>query len=602
MKKIIAIICSLLTLCFTLAGCGEQTEQPKTETENTPMATEVPADITEKTDYVTETWVAVEIPFTASASIKEISEAEMDVTFKNRSTGTELTMPAFWDGDKDWKVRFAPTQCGIWDFTSKATGADLGLDGKTGTVACNAYKGDLDIYKHGFVKTQENVKYFTYADGTPFFYLGDTHWTMLTEEFDKAGKNAGSIETDSHFKYIVDRRVAQHFTVYQSEPIGHSYDATNGIQKSDISGFQIQDKYFKYIADAGLVHANSQLMFPSEISKKFFEDEAFVRSVSRYWVARYGAYPVMWTLGQEVDDDYFGKNDITPVNNPYKTIAKYIGEADPYKSPLTAHQENACNVGAKGGVPVADASWGGKTTINKPSSFMYLSEHTWWGVQWRPDIASQNSFTAPKDYWDNSTKPAVIYEARYEQLYTGNFGARATGWIAYLCGMFGYGYGGQDMWYYQTTYAGDEESTDGYEVINPDAKKITWGELIMRTTGDELTYMRGFLESVGWWKLVPDFATGTAYVKDVSDKTTFYAVAHDGNDVYVGYFYDQTENATGKFVGLDTKVTYTAQWFNPVTGEYTLIDTEIKAEDGEYPIPGKPAKQDMVLLVTKNAK
>jgi len=43
-------------------------------------------------------------------------------------------------------------------------------------------KGDLDIYKHGFIQAEAGCKYMTYADGTPFFYLGDTHWGMYREE------------------------------------------------------------------------------------------------------------------------------------------------------------------------------------------------------------------------------------------------------------------------------------------------------------------------------------------------------------------------------------------------------------------------------------
>ena len=36
---------------------------------------------------------------------------------------------------------------------------------------------------------------------------------MLKEEIDSAGTNAGNVNTDSHFKYIVDKRIEQGFTV-----------------------------------------------------------------------------------------------------------------------------------------------------------------------------------------------------------------------------------------------------------------------------------------------------------------------------------------------------------------------------------------------------
>ena len=40
-----------------------------------------------------------------------------------------------------------------------------------------------------------------------------------------------------------------------------------------------------------------------------------IEKLSRYWVARYAAYPVMWTTAQETDDDYYGT--VKPDENPW---------------------------------------------------------------------------------------------------------------------------------------------------------------------------------------------------------------------------------------------------------------------------------------------
>ncbi len=608
MKKILSLLSLLLIAVVMFSGCGQQpvekqddvvTDDPNEDVINV-VVDETP-DVTEATDYVTEKWVAAEIPFTATNEIKNIQDAEVDVTFVNRTTGTKMVMPAFWDGGTDWKVRFAPTECGIWDYTLAFTGADLGITAAGGTLACNTYKGDLDIYKHGFVNAYGN-KYFSYADGTPFFYLGDTHWGMLGEEFDSAGPNAGDIQTDSHFKYIVDKRIEQGFTVYQSEPIGHGFVATDGITKTDMRGFQKCDQYFQYIAEKGMVHANAELLFPGEVTDKFIEDTELIRAASRYWVARYGAYPVMWTLGQEIDNDYFGKNNITTENNPYVVMAKYIAECDPYKSPLTGHQENTSLVGAKGGVPSIRA---GKACINEPSVFLGNSAHTWWGVQWHPAMDQQYNFLLVKDFWENGEgKPAVLYETLYECLDTNNYGARAKSWIAYLSGLYGCGYGCQDIWYYKSEYGKNSESRDGNITVTLEDKQITWGEAIKLPTGDQLGYMRQFFEKLAWWKLVPDFEGVNAYQSNKENNSALYAVAYNKDKVYVAYFYNENEDAAGTLINMNQKATYTAQWFNPVTNEYTLIDNAIKPEKiGEtygYNIPNKPTAQDMVLIVTKN--
>ena len=204
MKKIIISV-FLLVLCFSfilqLASCSDPnettlhtdiTEQDsenttkqsvttEKETEMTDAITErLPDDITENTDYVTETWTAIDINFETDREYAEKEQLYVifDAIFTNRETKTTLTIPGFWYGGNTFTVRFAPTEYGIWDFETVCE-TDASLNGKSGTVAANAYKGDLLIYKHGFVTTN-GTKHFVYADGTPFFYLGDTHWNTVT--------------------------------------------------------------------------------------------------------------------------------------------------------------------------------------------------------------------------------------------------------------------------------------------------------------------------------------------------------------------------------------------------------------------------------------
>ena len=214
--------------------------------------------------YTTEQWIAVDIALKASETIRDITEAAVTARFTHRESGTVLFMPGFWDGGRNWKIRFAPTKCGSWDFSLITEGKELGLADVTGTLLCTPYTGEHEIYRRGFVRTEPGVRHFVYDDGTPFFYLGDTHWNMAAEEFDSAGDRAGDLQTDSHFRYIVDKRAAQGFTVYQSEPIGARFQVADGfITEEDVVGFQDFDRYFACIADRGLVHANAQLIFPS---------------------------------------------------------------------------------------------------------------------------------------------------------------------------------------------------------------------------------------------------------------------------------------------------------------------------------------------------
>ena len=108
----------------------------------------------------------------------------------------------------------------------------------------------MDIYKHGFIKTVPDKKYFVYDDETPFFYLGDTHWSLGDETVDMV-------------KTICAHRAAQNFTVIQSEPIGAGFQLHDGLTQADIEGFRDYDKKFDIIAQNGLVHANAEFFFPA---------------------------------------------------------------------------------------------------------------------------------------------------------------------------------------------------------------------------------------------------------------------------------------------------------------------------------------------------
>ncbi len=546
----------------------------------------------------TELWQALEIPFTAKNVINDIDDAWADVVFTHKETGIVITMPAFWDGGIEWKVRFAPTKIGQWSYVVKEIkGASVGIDGISGTFEATEYTGDLEIYKRGFIKTIPDTRYFVYDDGTPFFYLGDTHWAMLAEEIDEPGPHAVDIQTDSHFKYIVDKRVQQNFNVYQSEPNGKNYNIWDGIGEEDIIDFKRVDRYFKYIADKGMVHANALYIFPAEIIEKFF-DEDFIYSLSRFWVARYACYPVLWTLGQEVDRCYFGKNGLTVENNPYKAMCRFIYQLDPYKHPITAHQENAMRTGAYGGAVVQITYAEDKPVVrkNEISAFYGMKEHTWWGAQWRPEIHIQHNFDIPKDYWNNGEgKVSINYETRYDYLYTKNFGARANGWISVLNGMFGYGYGAADIWAYKNRYSFNVSSFDGIETVYPAEKEMPWGISVNMATGDHMTLMRAFFENFDWYNLIPDFDEGNAFKK--TDKQGFYTAAHIGNEKYVVYLYNRTKDSAGKLVNMDEKASYRVEWFNTRTGEFIKINDNFVGS--EFDLPQKPDNEDYVLVATK---
>ena len=555
---------------------------------------------TQKVSQDIEVWNCLEIPFAADKTYNNPllgdEFCEMDVVFTH-TDGTVISRPAFWDGENVFKVRFAPTKAGKWSYIT-ICGNDKALDGQKGTVKTFGYSGDLAVYKHGFLTISDNCRYFTHNDGTPFFYLGDTHWSLPFEAFESS--NIPGIE--SQFKYIVDTRIEQGFTVFQSEPIQAKNltgkDLTYNLSSfgpEDLGGFANLDRKFKYLADKGMVHANAQLFFTYELAENnaYYSDE-YLDKLARYWVARYGAYPVMWTTAQEADNDfYFERPSDQKVfdsnSNPWKKVLKSIYKYDAYRHPLTAHMEYAW---------YDDAVNNGGGTIASNSSFNSVEGHNWFAAQWSPPKDGGIDFRLPKDFWDSKpTKPTVNYEGQYDHFWTNTFGARMQGWTAYLNGMFGYGYGCAGIWLILNEYPDDaaglyDLDNDSSEELTKEVKRTPWNKSLFLPAAEQMgKVMRPFFESMEWWRLTPRFNDE----QWSSLGGSFYSLATIDNDVYVAYFYNK-DTQTGSLKNLAASKNYTAQWYNPQTGTYTPIG-EVKVADNAWTIPPKPDNNDWVLLV-----
>ena len=202
-------------------------------------------------------WRAGILTFTAARSYENpFLDVEIWAVFSGPS-GRVIRREAYWDGGETYRVSFAATEPGLWRYTLEAP-ADSGLNGVSGELECVPYTGELPIYRHGFLRVSDDGHSLAYADGTPFFWLGDTHWGFV------AGETWGSNypEMESMFKGMVDKRAEQQFTVYQtnlrSEPGRTTHYWMDGCIGTlpDVRFYQQEvDPRMQYIADKGLVNA-----------------------------------------------------------------------------------------------------------------------------------------------------------------------------------------------------------------------------------------------------------------------------------------------------------------------------------------------------------
>lgn len=92
----------------------------------------------------------------------------------------------FWDGGQTFRVRLVATEPGTWKWRSGSTPTDAGLAGKTGSFVASAWTEEekqKNPLRRGFLRATPNHHALEQADGTPFFVIGDTWYSVGTNRF-----------------------------------------------------------------------------------------------------------------------------------------------------------------------------------------------------------------------------------------------------------------------------------------------------------------------------------------------------------------------------------------------------------------------------------
>jgi len=105
----------------------------------------------------------VDISFQAKKNIKKPFDVEFGATF-TKPDGAILKVAGFYNGGKEWLLRFSANQVGNWQYTTFSSLKEL--DNKKDKIVITANKKN----KHGAVVIDKNnPKKFAYEDGSPYF-------------------------------------------------------------------------------------------------------------------------------------------------------------------------------------------------------------------------------------------------------------------------------------------------------------------------------------------------------------------------------------------------------------------------------------------------
>jgi hypothetical protein len=136
-------------------------------------------------------------PAKSNKHIWELHEIELHASksyanpYVDVETWVELTGPGFaqrvygfWDGGDLYRVRIVATAPGTWSWISGSNQpADTGLNGKRGRFTAHDWTDEekrANPNRRGFLRPTSNGHALQYADGTPFFLLGDTWLGAVT--------------------------------------------------------------------------------------------------------------------------------------------------------------------------------------------------------------------------------------------------------------------------------------------------------------------------------------------------------------------------------------------------------------------------------------
>ncbi|MBN1996245.1 DUF5060 domain-containing protein, partial [candidate division KSB1 bacterium] len=122
-----------------------------------------------------EKWDRFEVTLEGPKSGNPFKDVVVSAEFTNEENAIPVT--GFYDGNGRYKIRFMPSQIGVWNYKTKSNVKDL--DNISGTFHCTVPSRD----NHGPVKVR-NKYHFGYADGTPYRQVGTTcyAWVHQTEE------------------------------------------------------------------------------------------------------------------------------------------------------------------------------------------------------------------------------------------------------------------------------------------------------------------------------------------------------------------------------------------------------------------------------------
>ncbi len=515
--------------------------------------------------------------FTSSKAYADpFNELDVDVLVTTPA-GAEQRVPAFWGGGQTWRARYASPQAGNYRWRLACTDAEnKELAGVSGTLELKPYAGDNPLWLHGPVQVAADKRHLSYADGTPFFWLGDTWWTGLGHR----------LHWPDEFQRLAADRKRKGFSVIQIVaglyPDMHPFDPRGANE----AGFPWEKDYARVnpaywdLADRRLFHLVEQGFTPCIVGAwGYFLPWMGVDRMKKHWrhlIARYGALPVVWCAAGEANLPwYLAKGfpyDDRPQVTGWTEVMRAIRATDPWHRPLTIHPTGIGRLSARHATD----------DVGTLDFDMLQTPHG------QREAVEPTVRTVKESYGDTPVMPVINGEAAYEML-GDSIPARWTRqmfWVCMLQGAAGHTYGANGIW--QLNRRGDPHGgsphhppgSTGYGVI-------PWDDAMDLPGSTQVGLGKALFQRFAWQAFAPH-GEWAAWAAGESGAPVAGLCASGSERVRFVYV---PEKHAVTLAHLEAGVAWRASVFDPVSGRTTALGALAVAADGTCTVPA-PAQDD----------
>ncbi len=507
-------------------------------------------------------------------------DAAVEVVFRGPD-GAKRRVPAWWDGELTWRVRYSSPTVGEHRYRSVCADEHLPeLDGVEGRLSVVPYEGGNPLYRHGPPRVGAGGRHLGHLDGTPFLWLGDTWWMGFCRRLGWPGE----------FKALTADRVAKGFSLVQivaglypdmdgfdersANEAGYSW--TEGYGRVNPAYFDQADLRLDWLVHSGLV--------PCVVGCWGYylpmAGEDVIRRHWRHLIARWGAYPVVWCLaGEGVMPWYLSttrEQDMAEQRRGWTEVARFVRELDPFGRPITIHPTIF-----------------GREQVEDPAVLDFDMLQTGHGDRASLPNTARSVKTA---YEREPVMPVVEGEVCYEGIGEAcrQEVQRLMFWVTFLSGARGFTYGANGLW----------QVNRADQPYGPSPHGMSWGgvpwdQALALPGSGQLGLSKRFLEPFAWWRFEPH----QEWVEPWAGEDNWmlpYAGGIPG-EVRMVFLPSTTSLANLKLCALEPGVTYRARLWSPVDGaEHDLGEAAGDADGCWRPAQQRvPIFQDWLLVLDR---